>query len=157
MHSCLVNFGEIFSTCAASASVASPGPLRPYVVAVGRKPPALVIFDCDGVLVDTERLAVPIDVEILTELGWAISAAEVAARFLGKSAADVKREIEEHLGRPVPPEISFEHESRYREAFERDLRPVEGVVRVLDSSRQLASPRAWRPAAHTRRCASRSA
>jgi HAD superfamily hydrolase (TIGR01509 family) len=99
---------------------------------VKSKPPALVIFDCDGVLVDTERLAVPIDVEILSELGWEMPASEVAARFLGKSAADVMKEIEAHLGRPVPPEISFEHERRYTEAFERHLRPVEGVVRVLD-------------------------
>jgi HAD superfamily hydrolase (TIGR01509 family) len=109
-----------------------PGAFPPYVVAVHATPPALVIFDCDGVLVDTERLAVPIDVEILTELGWAISPAEVVARFLGKSEADATKEIEEHLGHPIPAELSFEHEQRYREAFERDLRPVDGVVEVLD-------------------------
>ena len=96
------------------------------------QPPVLVIFDCDGVLVDTERLAVPIDVEILNELGWAISPAEVVARFVGRAETDCVREIEEHLGHPIPPEASFETDPRYREAFERDLRPVDGVVEVLD-------------------------
>jgi HAD superfamily hydrolase (TIGR01509 family) len=105
----------------------------PYLVPVPKQqPPALVIFDCDGVLVDTERLAVPIDVEILNELGWAISPGEVVERFLGRSEADCAREIEEHLGHPIPPETSFETDRRYREAFQRDLRPVEGVVEVLD-------------------------
>jgi HAD superfamily hydrolase (TIGR01509 family) len=99
---------------------------------VRTRPPALVIFDCDGVLVDTERLAVPIDVEIITGLGWPISAAEVVQRFLGKSEADATKEIEEHLGHPIPPGVSFEQEERYREAFERHLQPVEGVVEVLD-------------------------
>jgi HAD superfamily hydrolase (TIGR01509 family) len=96
-------------------------------------PPELVIFDCDGVLVDTERLAVPIDVELLGELGWAVSEEEVIERFLGMSEADALREIEAHIGRPVPDGLSLESETRYREAFEKYLEPVPGVVGVLDA------------------------
>ena len=54
------------------------------------------------------------------------------ARFVGKAEADCVREIEEHLGHPIPPETSFETDPRYRDAFERDLQPVDGVVEVLD-------------------------
>jgi HAD superfamily hydrolase (TIGR01509 family) len=94
--------------------------------------PKLVIFDCDGVLLDTERIAVPIDVEVLAELGWAMTQAEVVERFLGRSEADCTKEIEAHLGRPLPPTLSFEIDERYREAFERELEPVEGVIDILD-------------------------
>ncbi|HKH88739.1 MAG TPA: HAD family hydrolase [Acidimicrobiales bacterium] len=97
------------------------------------QPPGLVIFDCDGVLIDTERLAVPIDVEILGRLGWQITEAEVVERFLGRSEADCTREIEAHLGRPLPAAVSFEVDQRYREAFERELEPVRGVLDVLDA------------------------
>jgi len=96
-------------------------------------PPDLVIFDCDGVLVDTERIAVPIDVEVLGELGWDITEEEVVERFLGRSEADCTREIEEHLGRRLPPGLSLEIDDRYRAAFERALAPVEGVLDVLET------------------------
>ena len=42
-------------------------------------PISLVIFDCDGVLVDTERIAVRIDVAVLAELGWPMTEAEVVS------------------------------------------------------------------------------
>ncbi|MEX2582028.1 MAG: HAD family hydrolase, partial [Gemmatimonadota bacterium] len=37
----------------------------------------LVIFDCDGVLVDSERLAIRVDVEVLGRLGWPLTEAEI--------------------------------------------------------------------------------
>ena len=43
----------------------------------------LVIFDCDGVLVDSERLAVRTEAEILASLGWPLTQAEIVARFVG--------------------------------------------------------------------------
>ncbi|OPZ52000.1 MAG: hypothetical protein BWY91_02496 [bacterium ADurb.BinA028] len=45
----------------------------------------LVVFDCDGVLVDSERLNVALDVEAIGELGWAITREEVIARHVGLS------------------------------------------------------------------------
>ena len=59
----------------------------------------LVIFDCDGVLIDSERLAVKVDVLVLRELGWPLSEAEVIARFVGRSDRDTRAAIEAHLGR----------------------------------------------------------
>ena len=102
--------------------------------------PGLVIFDCDGVLVDTERLAVPIDVELLAEAGWPMSAEEVVERWLGRSEADCIREIEEHLGRSMAGELTLESDTRYRAAFEAHLEPVPGVVAVIDRLDAAALP-----------------
>lgn len=94
---------------------------------------SLVIFDCDGVLVDTERIAVRIDVIVLAELGWPMTEAEVVERFMGRSDEEMTADIEAHLGRRLP--VSWEEPFRhlYRQAFEAELEPVAGVVGALDA------------------------
>jgi HAD superfamily hydrolase (TIGR01509 family) len=94
--------------------------------------PELVIFDCDGVLIDSERIAVKIDVLLLADLGWPMSQDEVVERFMGRSYADMAAAIEEHLGRPLPEGWDAPYRTLYREAFERELQPVDGVVEALD-------------------------
>jgi len=69
------------------------------------------------------------EAEILASLGWPLTEAEVIERFVGRSAEYMHARIEEQLGRPVDWEREFE--SRYREVFEAELRPVEGIVEVL--------------------------
>lgn len=91
----------------------------------------LIIFDCDGVLVDSERLAVRTETAILASLGWPLTEAEVIERFVGRSAEYMHSQIEEHLGRTVDWEDEFE--SRYREVFQKELRPVEGIVDALEA------------------------
>jgi beta-phosphoglucomutase-like phosphatase (HAD superfamily) len=90
----------------------------------------LVIFDCDGVLVDSERLVVRTEAEILCGLGWSISEAEIIERFVGRSAAYMHHEIERNLGRSVDWDTEFD--ARYREIFERELLPVPGIEDALD-------------------------
>jgi HAD superfamily hydrolase (TIGR01509 family) len=97
-----------------------------------RRHAELVIFDCDGVLVDTERIAVRVDAEVFARLGWDMGEDEVIERFLGRSDEDIGRELEARLGRPFPPGWQREFESSYREAFEAELRPVDGVIEALD-------------------------
>jgi HAD superfamily hydrolase (TIGR01509 family) len=92
----------------------------------------LVIFDCDGVLVDSERLAVRVDVAVLAELGWSLAEKEVIERFVGVSEADFRREVESMLGRSLPANWEATYEPLYRNAFERELLPVEGIVEALD-------------------------
>ena len=89
----------------------------------------LVIFDCDGVLVDSERLAVRTEAEILASLGWPLTDAEIVERFVGRSAAHMQQEIERQLGRSIDWDAEFE--PRYREVFERELVPVPGIVEAL--------------------------
>jgi HAD superfamily hydrolase (TIGR01509 family) len=96
-------------------------------------PIALVIFDCDGVLVDTERIAVRIDVVVLARLGWTLTEAEVIERFMGRSDEEMTREIEAHLGRPLPASWEEPFRHLYREAFAAELEPVPGIVEALDA------------------------
>jgi len=91
----------------------------------------LVIFDCDGVLVDSERLAVDLEASIITALGWPITSAEVIERFVGRTEAYMQAEVEARIARPV--DWEFEFERRYREVFDTQLRAVPGVVTLLSS------------------------
>jgi HAD superfamily hydrolase (TIGR01509 family) len=95
----------------------------------------LLIFDCDGVLVDSERIAVRIDARVLAALGWHLTEAEIVERFMGRSQQYMVGEIESHLGRPLPPEWEDEFLDLYRVAFEAELRPVDGIVDALDRIR----------------------
>jgi HAD superfamily hydrolase (TIGR01509 family) len=92
----------------------------------------LVIFDCDGVLVDSERMSIGLDVELLAQLGWPLTEAEVTERWVGRTEAAMRAEIEEHLGRDIGPEWTAFSE-RYLAAFAANLRPVDGVTEAVDA------------------------
>ena len=92
----------------------------------------LVIFDCDGVLIDSEPLAVGVGVLVLRELGWPLSEAEVVERFVGRSDRDTQAAIEAHLGRKLPPGFEQRYDRLLREAFAGKLAPVEGIVEALE-------------------------
>jgi HAD superfamily hydrolase (TIGR01509 family) len=90
----------------------------------------LVIFDCDGVLVDSERLAVKVEAALITELGWPLTEADVLQRFVGRSDSYMRQAIEAALGRAVP-EWQTTYETRLHRAFRSDLTAVDGIVRAL--------------------------
>ena len=96
------------------------------------RPFELVIFDCDGVLVDSERIAIRVDAIVLADLGWPLSEAEIIERFVGRSEENFVREIEAHLGHPLPRRWEDAYQHLYTEAFEKDLQAVDGVVETLD-------------------------
>ena len=77
-------------------------------------PLKLVIFDCDGVLVDSERLAVRVEAEYLTELGWPLSQAEIVERFTGQTDQYMDEAIEAQLGDRLPPDWKEQFQRRYR-------------------------------------------
>jgi HAD superfamily hydrolase (TIGR01509 family) len=95
-------------------------------------PLQLVIFDCDGVLVDSERIAVRVDAVVLAKLGWPMSEAEVVERFVGRSHEFMVAEIEAHLGRRLPTDWEDEFQHLYRQTFDAELTPVDGIVEALD-------------------------
>jgi HAD superfamily hydrolase (TIGR01509 family) len=96
------------------------------------RPLELVIFDCDGVLVDSERISVRIDAVVLAELGWPLTEAEVVERFMGRTEEYMLSEIEAQLGRALGDDWDSRFRHLYREAFEAELGPVDGVVEALD-------------------------
>ncbi|HEY5221868.1 MAG TPA: HAD family phosphatase [Microbacteriaceae bacterium] len=91
----------------------------------------LVIFDCDGVLVDSEGISAITSQAVLADLGWQLSIDEIVRRFVGSAAGSMEAQIEEHLGRPLEPDWSKQYARWYRDAFERDLKPIAGVEPVL--------------------------
>jgi HAD superfamily hydrolase (TIGR01509 family) len=92
----------------------------------------LVIFDCDGVLVDSERIAVRVDTQLLAELGWPLSEEEVVERFMGRTTEDMIKTIEAEID-DLKPGWYAEFDRRYMQALEAELEPVDGVVEALDA------------------------
>ncbi|WP_153452264.1 HAD family hydrolase [Streptomyces smaragdinus] len=97
------------------------------------KPIELVIFDCDGVLVDTERLAVRIQIEIGDELGWTLTADEVIDRFVGKSESSIHAMITERLGGEAADRWHERNRELHRVAIDTELTAVEGIEDALDA------------------------
>jgi HAD superfamily hydrolase (TIGR01509 family) len=91
-----------------------------------------VIFDCDGVLVDSERLTVAVEARVLTELGWPHTPAEVVARWMGRTSAFQLGEIEDRLGTAAMVEYDARSTAEVHDTFQRELRAIEGVEVLLD-------------------------
>ena len=89
--------------------------------------PRLVIFDCDGVLVDSEPIAARLTAEAVSELGWLMSPEVAKAEFLGDTFGNIIRRVEEQIGRPVPADWPARSQANLLAAFERELKPVAGV------------------------------
>lgn len=94
-------------------------------------PAELVIFDCDGVLVDSERISVRVGTAIMAELGWHLTEREFAERFVGCSAEHFHQEVSAHVDRHLQQDWEESYSDRYRQAFESELEAVAGVVNVL--------------------------
>jgi HAD superfamily hydrolase (TIGR01509 family) len=92
----------------------------------------LVIFDCDGVLVDSERLTVGIEARVLTELGWAHTADDVVARWMGRTSEVQLGDIAARLGPAAATRFDTLSTTEVQAAFEAHLTPVPGVVELLD-------------------------
>lgn len=90
-----------------------------------------IIFDCDGVLVDSEPLSMRIDVEILAENGVNISADEAHRRFVGKTFAAMIAEVERAFGVCCAADASARKDQRLLELFARELKPVDGIEQAL--------------------------
>ncbi|MGK5530379.1 HAD family hydrolase [Streptomyces sp. URMC 129] len=93
----------------------------------------LVIFDCDGVLVDSERLALRICVELGAELGWPLSEREIVDRFLGRSERAVLAQIAERLGEETAARWGEWYQRRLEAAIDAELTEVDGISEALDA------------------------
>jgi HAD superfamily hydrolase (TIGR01509 family) len=92
----------------------------------------LVIFDNDGVLVDSEPHANQILSDLLGEYGLAMTPEGCAAEFMGSSLAGTRRRAETLLGRALPADFERRYHARLFEAFHARLVPVPGVAEALD-------------------------
>ncbi len=92
-----------------------------------------MIFDCDGVLVDSEPLSNTALAAALRAVGIRLTVEQTTAEFKGRSWASCERRIGELLGRPAPPALQHDYEARRDAAFRRALRPVPGIEAALDA------------------------
>lgn len=93
----------------------------------------LVIFDCDGVLLDSELLSIGADIACFAEEGVALTATEILDRYVGVSMAGMIADIEARFGRVLPTDFAVRHHRRLAALFAERLRPVRGIEAVVDS------------------------
>jgi HAD superfamily hydrolase (TIGR01509 family) len=102
-------------------------------------PTSLIIFDCDGVLVDSEIIAARVLANALTEIGFPLTADECIARYTGISIASVVERVEAEWGRQLPPDFLDQVRAGDEEAFRADLQAIPGVRDQLPQRRCVAS------------------
>ena len=111
----------------------------------------LIIFDCDGVLVDSEVISCRAHAETLTRHGYPITAEQVLERFLGRSMREATIEVEAELGRSLPDD--FEAQTK-AEIFRLLRRSLEAMPTLAKRSPRSRSRNAWHRAARRRKSAS---
>ncbi|MDP9136085.1 MAG: HAD family hydrolase [Actinomycetota bacterium] len=94
---------------------------------------ASVIFDCDGVLVDSEPAANAVLAGLMAELGLPITAEQTQATYMGRSWASCMEILADRLGHPPPEDFGERYRAGVTAAWQRELRPVPGVVEALDA------------------------
>lgn len=104
----------------------------------GRAPPDLVIFDCDGVLVDSEPISIGVLVDFVRDAGHAIDEDEAYERFLGKSMAAICRMLADRPGIAVTDRHLETMRATLYDRFRAQLSPVSGIAEALD---RIAVPR----------------
>jgi HAD superfamily hydrolase (TIGR01509 family) len=95
----------------------------------------LVIFDCDGVLVDSEPTSTRVLASAITRAGVPMSADDVARSFEGMRLRDIQVEVEKRLGCRLPEGWLAEFEAERAAAFKKGLAAIPGVADVLSQSR----------------------
>ncbi|WP_299102796.1 HAD family hydrolase [uncultured Winogradskyella sp.] len=90
-----------------------------------------VIFDCDGVLVDSEPIGNQVMVDMANELGAQINLDYAYQHFKGNSFHKCENLISELIGKDLPTNFESEYRRRSFEKFKSDIKPVEGVSDVI--------------------------
>ncbi len=122
----MIQAGEIVPA-PVSPSVVSPSVVPPPLVS-----PALVIFDCDGVLVDSERIANREFAALLREIGLDFTLPEMFETFVGNSMPRCVEIITERLGHAPPDDLLDRYSTQVASVLPRELTAVAGVVALLD-------------------------
>jgi HAD superfamily hydrolase (TIGR01509 family) len=90
-----------------------------------------LIFDCDGVLVDSETISARVSAECFTNARMPITAHELSTRFAGISGDKVTALLAERYGVKPDPEMTTQRRHRIMAAFETELKAISGVERAL--------------------------
>jgi len=91
-----------------------------------------VLFDCDGVLVDSEPITNGVLRDMLEEAGWSLTPAECMRLFIGKAVKDERARIEAHTGKPLTEAWLAAFRERRNVRLEREVRAIEGAVEAVE-------------------------
>ena len=92
-----------------------------------------VLFDCDGVLVDSEPITNGVLRDMLQELGWKLSPAECMRIFLGKAVKDERALIEAHTGQPLTEDWLVRFRERRNQGLMHGVQPIAGAAEAVAS------------------------
>ena len=93
----------------------------------------LVIFDCDGVLIDSEAIANQVCVEFIARLGHQTTMHEFAARYCGSPIRDIWRRVAADTGLMISEAFAKDVEAEMHRRFDTGLQPIDGVMRMLST------------------------
>lgn len=93
--------------------------------------PGMIVFDCDGVLVDSEVLSVRAMTAVLNDAGVPVTYPMIA-RYFGMKQADILLKLAEETGADIGIDVAERIWPATRDLFERELRPMPGVVEFLE-------------------------
>lgn len=93
----------------------------------------LVIFDCDGVLVDSELIACSAEADALSAIGYEITPESVVERFTGLPSEEMYARIEAELGRALPGDFGAQVKQRIMAEYRTKLTAIDGAAEVLSS------------------------
>ncbi|MXN64755.1 HAD-IA family hydrolase [Stappia sp. GBMRC 2046] len=102
--------------------------------------PGLVIFDCDGVLVDTETAANKVLAEMVTELGLPMDYREAQRRFMGRTMETIQPMVENLTGRSLPASWADGVRARTLLEFEKGVEPIRGIENVVAALKEEGIP-----------------
>lgn len=91
----------------------------------------LILFDCDGVLVDSEIIAAQVESRLLTEAGYPISVEEMGERFAGMTWKNILLQVEKDADIPLSASLLDKSEKLLDHRLERDVKIIEGVKFAL--------------------------
>lgn len=97
----------------------------------------LVIFDCDGVLVDSEGISNAVLADALSRLGLSISAQEAHDRYRGMFLSEIRADAERRLGSELPADFLETFERDREDAFRASLQPVPGAASAVRGVRAM--------------------
>jgi HAD superfamily hydrolase (TIGR01509 family) len=92
----------------------------------------IFVFDCDGVIVDSEIIASTVDAEHLGEIGYKITPEEVTRRFAGLTSKGIGDIVAAEMGRPLPEDFFRKTKVEIDRRLATELKPVPGIHDLLD-------------------------
>ena len=93
---------------------------------------SLIMFDCDGVLIDSEIIAARVEAERLGELGYEITAEEIAERFAGLTLLRMMELLAEESGMNFPDDFAAKTDAEIEKRLASDITAIAGAAEMLD-------------------------